>query len=550
MANVSLLVSAILIPLSSFLIWLPWSAHVKLFYPSSNSQLASALASNLNLDSCSPLQSSASSDSPQWCSEVRVNNASGWAYFACDDTRPWWDPVRHLWQTPPADRRGGSIWAWNIQDADARPFKLQLATQYTDEPFHPISISIVRAKEEESDSDNSSNNHNNLLLISNHPQAHYKGVVDIFSHSLASAEAVHYRRVEAFGLAHQTPYRIEGIPEQWSEAVKPAVHGETGLALQLPSFIFTALGSPCETEDQKGSKTSATCGTPLQTRAQKPTITQYLWDVLWASRLHPSPRSDVFIHIASGYTARSLYQLDLGSHAVPPLVRAWDGGGSLGGSNSTFLNLLTISTSLKSAVLEQWDQHWVRGEGFGVETVTNPKTFKQGLVRWPSFVTFWNHRLANVVSAHDVDRYGRIWTAGPADQGKAWALAESLAQGRDAQGIKPEEEAGALVHQATYVHRVGPSVGHPWEVERLGNARRRGLWLPKEFYSSLVYRRGVQPSTAVAAAADLGDGLRAGYLPGAPTGIAVDEERKQVIVTSSWQPLAAVCKFKEGYVEE
>ncbi|CAO1634764.1 unnamed protein product [Parajaminaea phylloscopi] len=553
MADPVLIVSGVLIPICAFLLWLPWSSHIAHLYPTSKPAGAALLSSDLNLESCAPISTGSQHIGPQWCAEPVVHNTTGWAYFACDDTRPWWDPVRHVWEAAPDGRQGGSLWAWHIADVGAQPFKLDIGSEG---PFHPLSVSVVAAAPSQKD-DGLAAAPGNLLVVSNHPFAHRKGVVDVFYHQTESAhshEAHLYRRVAGAGLSHHSPYRVVALAEeQWSEPVAAASNSDSRPQLKLPSFLFTAVAPPvpCSTgkesasdgsddegDDTIGAKLCSPSG--IQPHASAPTIVEHLWEVIWANLFKPSTPAHVFMHIAAGYAAKPIVDLDRTTSYYPPLVKPWDGGGSAGGSNTTLLHLLVTSTSLKSAVLEQWDQHWVRGQSYGVTNVVNPKTFKKGYVRWPSFITFWNSAIKGRVPASlDVDRYGRVWTAAAADQGAVQRLIDSLRRAPSGASHSVDAQPGALIHQTTYIHRVGPSIAHPWEVERLGSARKRGLWLPKEFYTSLIYRRGIASSPSD----------QTGYLPRAPTGIAVDEHRRRLIVTSSWDENVAVCSFKEGYVE-
>lgn len=112
MPNIPLLVSLVVIPISSILLYIPWTNHKTLFYPASSSKVAESLTTNLNLDSCSRL---VAPEGFGWCSELVVERSSATGYFVCDDQQAWWDPVRGRWEAAPSETKGGSLWAWDLK---------------------------------------------------------------------------------------------------------------------------------------------------------------------------------------------------------------------------------------------------------------------------------------------------------------------------------------------------------------------------------------------------------------------------------------------------
>lgn len=417
----------------------------------------------------------------------------------------------------------------DVQDPSSSPRHLELTSQVDAmEIFHPLSVSVMPSSDDASPDAN-------ILLIANHPFAGSAGTVDVYRHPLSGGEVTEhvafYDRIEGKALDNQSPYRIEAVNEHWGLPISPAVAG-AGPDIKVPSFLFTAVPSPDKPKGGLGPMLRGS-GTVL---SRKPTLFEYLGDVFLPTR--PSPPKDVFFHLSTAYSAKSAFATTTSYPHHPPLVRAWDGAGKKGGSNSSMHNVFVTGTAAKNSLFEQWDQHWVRGPHYGAEVITNKKVWRDVQVRWPSFITIWNKGFDRVLRGISVDSLGRLWTVSSADEGLSEKLVETLRMGNSTEDIQP----GVLVHQTTYVHRVGAAVAHPWEVERIGAAKKRGMWLPKEFFTSLIYRRGTKGDTA--------SGEKAvGFLPKAPTGIAVDDERKRVIVTSSWDEGIAVCQWKDGWVE-
>lgn len=106
-----MVISSIVLPIAAILLYLPYTFHTGLFH-SSLALKADLLQADLNLDSCSRL------DIPSemgWCAEPVVQKSTGMAYFVCDDSRPWWDPVRMIWEQAPPGKQGGSLWAWDLK---------------------------------------------------------------------------------------------------------------------------------------------------------------------------------------------------------------------------------------------------------------------------------------------------------------------------------------------------------------------------------------------------------------------------------------------------
>lgn len=436
----------------------------------------------------------------------------------------------------------------SCQDSSSTPIRLTVQSSHQAQPFHPVSISVASPRSQEDSTAF------NILIVSNHPKAKEAGVVDILRHEFNSSDARLYERVDGIGLSQQSPSQVIAVAEQWSEPVPPE-HDEQngGPPMALPSFIFSAFAQRCAETSPSDKDCNA-----IALLANPPTITQYLVDVLWHRMRRPSAPRQVYLHLAASHISRPLVSAVSTLPSHPALVEAWDGGGTLGGSNSSILQVYVASLGPQMAIVEQWDQHWVQGPTFGAEVAENRRTLKEALVKWPSFVTFWNKAFDLPLRGVTRDAYGRLWTVGAVDEGRAEALVQSLRRspsttdtGIDA--VDPAIDAGAVIHQTTYIHRVGPAMAHPWELERLGKARKRGLWLPKEWFTSQVYRRGVAPSSKQAGAEGSSSSQakpRKGFLPQAPTGIAVDLDRKRVFVTSSWDQGVAVCAFKEGFVEE
>ncbi|CAO1625425.1 unnamed protein product [Sympodiomycopsis kandeliae] len=488
MTNKSLLISLIIIPISSILLYLPWQKHLSLFHPATS-------PSDLNLESCSPIPNL------EHCAEPLVVKEISRAYFVCDDSRPWWDPVRFKWQKIPEGRKGGSIWTWDLNDGE--PYQLDLLS-HREERFHPLSISAAVEK-------SGTINEHVVLLVSNHPYAGKPGVVDVFKHVTQEKKVVHYERVQDTALAGQSPYKVVAVPEQWGESQSSGlIEGED--TIRIPSFLFSPLALPSEQYNYTAQTTP-------------PSITTYLRSLFWPSIR--SPENKIHLHLSSAYTSKKLFSPASTSLTHPITFTTWNGGGS---SNTTLNSIYTSSVGAKTAIIEEWDQHWVRGQLYGTEKHLNKKTWKEVLIRWPDFVTFWNVPQQSLTTGVDVDSLGRLWTVSTSSHGMTEQRIEDLANGLPSDQLT---RTGGTIHQMTYLHRLGISIAHPWEVSRLASAKKRGIWLPKEFYSTLVYRSS----------------SKQGPMPNAPTGIAVDEDRQRVIVTSSWDHKVAACKWKEGWVE-
>ncbi|PWN24274.1 hypothetical protein BCV69DRAFT_280165 [Microstroma glucosiphilum] len=515
-----MVISSIVLPIAAILLYIPYTFHTGLFH-SSFALKAETLRADLNLDSCSRLVTPADMG---WCAEPVVQKSTGMAYFVCDDSRPWWDPVRMIWEQAPPGKQGGSLWAWDLKDQSSSPRQLELTSQVDAmEIFHPLSVSVMP-------SSNGDSPDANILLIANHPFADSAGSVDVYRHPLGDGDGMNhvafYDRIAGDALDGQSPYRVEAVNEQWGLPISPAVAGG-GPDIKVPSFLFTAVPSPDKPKGGLGPMLRGS-GTVL---SRKPTLLEYLADVFLPTR--PSPPKDVFYHLSTAYRTKSAFATTTAYPHHPPLVRAWDGAGKEGGSNSSMHNVFVTGTAAKDSLFEQWDQHWVRGPHYGEAMATNQKVSTSVQVRWPSFVTIWNKGFEKVLRAISVDSLGRLWTVSSADEGLSEKLVETLRMGNSTEDIQP----GVLVYQTTFVHRIGAAFAHPWELQRIGSAKKKGQWLTKEFFTSLIYRRGTKGDKDV------------GFLPKAPTGIAVDDERKRIIVTSSWDKGIAVCQWKDGWVE-
>lgn len=368
-------------------------------------------------------------------------------------------------------------------------------------------------------------------MISNHPWPAESGVIDIFRHVPGENSLVHYDRLWGKQISDQSPFRVEAVPESWGSLVSP-IQEDAGPQIKVPSILFTAVPSP-EAHAKKASRSGSYDLTKV------PTISEYLWNLFFPSQAIPP--NDIYLHLSNGYTSRSLFQTSSTHPTLPVLLRSYDGGGAKAGSNTSLHQIYVSSISPKMSLIEQWDQHWVRGIESGRELIFNRKTKQDVMVKWPELVTFWSKFFDRPLSGLDVDSLGRIWTVGAIDQGRVEGLINAIRSGDSSKDIA---SPGALVHQTTYIYRLGQAMAHPWEIKRLADARKRGIWLSKEFYSTLVYRLGLgSPSSSTVPEEE------EGFLPRAPTGIAIDEDRKRVIVTSSWDQGVAVCQWKEGWVE-
>jgi hypothetical protein len=148
----------------------------------------------------------------------------------------------------------------------------------------------------------------------------------------------------------------------------------------------------------------------------------------------------------------------------------------------------------------------------------------------PAYVSLHAQPLARVPSALASDAYGRLWLAESLDAGAVLAdWAAWLAHG---EGAPPPRPRGR-VSQVTHVHRVAGAVLHPWQLARLGELRRRGLWLPKETF--------VRPAWAA------GDESADAWQPSVVTGVAVDVQRAQVLLVSAWDERGvALCPMPAG----
>lgn len=135
---------------------------------------------------------------------------------------------------------------------------------------------------------------------------------------------------------------------------------------------------------------------------------------------------------------------------------------------------------------------------------------------------------------------GRIWLAQSLDSSavlERWI--EWLRLGK--QGEAPARPRGR-VDFITHLFRLGPAVAHSWELERLKYARQRGIFLPKEYYVYTAFSSDVAEKQLVE------KGQR--WTPSLVTGVAVDHERRKVVLVSKYDERGVAMCEKPHWIEK
>ncbi len=495
------------------------------------------------------------------------------AYVSCDPGRPWWDPIRGIWQDVPASapreaHEPASIWAWNTRQAGSQPQRLALKNYPGKGGFHPLGLTVSNT---DAANLNTSDASSLLLLVANAPYAGRPSLVDAFVHELDSnSELQHHVRLGPDHLSNPklSPYRISASHEQLSPVLPSQHKGDTsGRKVALPSFYFSSAPSPTEFSSQLGDSGPSAYRNYLS----------FAKTLLFLGGA-PAPPSKLFLYVARAAQTTTILSSISSWPGFPPLAKAWNGGGARAGYNATDAMILTAETSSERSMIQQWDQHWVRGVEAATEPLDDPYAdyvrsvgeqkaqVKRGRggkieVYMPQFVTFFSRVLRYPATAMGHDDWGRVWTAAgqPTDQVDAWIryLRETLSAGllphQGAQSEKVKRPA-ALVEQTTHVYRSGEATAHPWEMERMKEVRERGIFIPKEYIGSNVFRSAEEPASKEWKAVSLqqeGDIEREmGFLPTIPTGIAVDREAQVLIVTSAYDERGiAKCSIPSDWAE-
>lgn len=372
-------------------------------------------------------------------------------------------------------------------------------------------------------------------------------MVDVLVHDLsgtggrASNVARHHTRIEGSALGESgtaNPYRLSIFAEQYSPPI--AAHEGPDRKLRVPSFFHTSVPAR-ESPD-----------VPVQGKSLSPLAHIRTF-------LSPAARARVSLFLARGNVSKEVIWGVSSWPGFAPVAKAWDGGGNRAGANSSAHTMIVLGVGGGDASVQEWDQHWVRVED-GVEDVDDPYADQSASVGvksklrlyTPSFINFFGKTLDYPATSLDVDALGRFWTAGSGDTAAvdAWVayLREAGGQSRSgSDAIRP----GSRVEQTTFVHRAGPSVAHPWELERLARVRARGMFLPKEHLGLPIFSapstRGSEPFKPLSNNAK---GEEMGFLPTAPTGIAVDHARGIVLVVGAYEERGvAMCAMPEGWAE-
>ncbi|KAK0538460.1 hypothetical protein OC835_001441 [Tilletia horrida] len=570
------------------------------------------------------------------CDDIAVHKSSGHAYFTCDDTRLWRDPLRLRWaESVPAGRKGGSIWHLDLNDPFSLPIKLEIqqAPEDSSASFHPAGITVTTAN---STQHNASSPDAILLLVSNYPQPHQPGVVDVLVHEpkRSSTALRHHRRLDASHFhanwrgstpsvsgrdsrleqrtsgAQLSPWRLSVLLEQYSPPLGPDVPGSAP-DLAIPSFFFSS--APVAPPHANLSALEAAATAEPFMHLVQPRMLDYVKDVLLpshASRAHVSalkPPAHIYNYIANGavtvpasdgsvaVASASFGSNSAGASALagfPPIPRAWDGGGERAGRNSSAASLFVLGSAGSKSSVAEHEQHWVRSIPSVMRVFVQSAAYSAAkrlhfggdvaVAKWgledvvavytPQYVTFTQQAFGHIQTALANDVLGRYWVAGPEggfEQARRW-LNHLYAV---SSGLAPPSQEGRVqrpvtaIHQVTHLYRHGPSVAHPWELERLKGPRDQGMFLPKEFYTTPIFRSRVanaytsdqvganafEPLSIQPAPVSSGPGRVAkqlGFLPTLPTGLEVDHERGWVLVSSVWDERgSARCEIPKNWAE-
>ncbi|CAD6944317.1 unnamed protein product [Tilletia caries] len=542
------------------------------------------------------------------CDDIALHKPSGNAYFACDDTRLWRDPLRLLWDEPPGQGQGA---------------------------FHPAGLTVTTANTSQY---NSSKPDALLLLVSNHPVPSQPGVVDVLVHNLtttATSDVLrHHRRLDASHFhanwrgssdkiakedgrdsriedreagPQLSPWRLSVFLEQQSPPL-PADNSKTdhSLSLTIPSFLFSS--APSLPSSSNTNQTALHDASSAFTHLALPTISEYLTEVFLPShstRAHIralKPPAHIYTYLANGAvsvpaadgtlslptTGVASSPSSLALPGYPPIPRAWDGGGLTGGRNHSAAVVFVLANQGTKSLLVEYEQHWVRPVGALLRFFIEQPLYSAAKRLWwggdgavsvwkgrevagvytPQYVTFVSQGFGGVQGAFAHDSLGRFWTVGAEggmEAARSWlrhlyAVLSSRQKG-EGRATRP----GTRITQVTHLYRHGPSVAHPWELDRLKRPREEGMFLPKEFYPTPIFRTSpssdavgqweplvIQPagngSTEKGPVRRVAKQL--GFLPTLPTGLEVDHERGWVLVSSVWDERgAARCEIPKGWAE-
>ncbi|KDN52324.1 hypothetical protein K437DRAFT_243783 [Tilletiaria anomala UBC 951] len=582
-------ISAVFAALFAISTYLPFHKHHNLHFPKADL----IKRTDLNLDSCARI----TAPGLKFCDDVVLHQPSGMAYVSCDPSRLWWDPVRGIWESVPAsaprelrEPAEGSaevagIWSWDTRQEGSLPKKLKLAHLPRRGGFHPYGIAVVNADNQNL---NASDPGSLLLLVSNQPEPARSSIVDVFVHDINDAaqggrqntELQHHLRL---GPDHFTPdakaqtppvspHRLTIFHEQYSPALPPQHNPSSRRKIVMPSFFFSATPDPSAFASKDGK--SVKLGID-----NYPDFAKHM---LFPKR-QPSPPRYLYFYIAKAAKSVPIAELSSWPGFVPQ-VHAWDGGGKRAGFNSSAAMLMSVNTGAEVSSLHQWDQHWVHGVEAGLEVEQDPyaefkdrqesiPTEEESGIKpperyihnyRPQFVNFWTRPLKSPSFALAIDDWGRAWTAGTQETGltDAWIayLRHTLARGLPAHkgvGAASVRRPSTLIEQTTHVFRQGSVTAHPWEMERMKLVRDRGIFIPKEFIGTNIYRAHArpaadewQPISLSSSSSRDGSSIQLGFLPTLPTGMAVDRVGKTLYVTGAYDERGiAKCSIPGNWAE-
>lgn len=490
--------------------------------------------------------------------------------------------------------------------AKTPPFKLSIPSPPSGS-FHPTGLIVTVSHYHAL---NSTSPSSLLLMIVNHPFAKSSGVVDLFVHVLNSDKGrsnpilEHHSRLGADKLRVEgkihSPHKISIFEEQYSPPLPMGYRfdgndgvdalddisadtdqGEKSIGVktvQIPSFFFSSLAPPISKSHPRTFESSL--------------LSHFFSHFGFTSRKVAS--SVINVYLARSETTRNLFAGDPVWSGFSPIPRAWNGGGPAFGSNSSASNLLVLTTGVGHSGVIDWEQHWVRGIGNNIEMHDEPYHFvhKEDVAKGyevsqvksytPEFYTHNEVKFSTPMRGLDLDDWGRIWAVGSENSHELDDWIEFLREKHedhllDVNAPKSKEKKkvtlntnhhsikrpSSIVTQVTYLLRSGPSMAHPWESRRLKSVKERGIFLKKEWINLPIFSRAHEDVEfkSVEGGSELQeipfkalklkeDGAKLGFLPSAPTGIAMDRERGLVIVTGAWEDRGvALCKIPIGWAE-
>ncbi|PWN41058.1 hypothetical protein IE81DRAFT_324975 [Ceraceosorus guamensis] len=470
---------------------------------------------------------------PRHCIDVVVHQSSRLAYLICDADQGTgrWSPAESRWE----HQEGGSVWYWDYTKSGAKPTRLHLHDDSRkDTGFHPVAIAL--ADPHPADLANLHDPETTVLLVSNRDEKLENSGVGIYVHERASASLRLHSRIDAQHLASRsqgaaysaTPNRLLTAATQWSPALEPNVSqgaDPAAGALRLPSFFFLP-GKPAGVSSLQSSDLSS-----------KPSFFKFAQSFFMDGPLNRGHSADIHFFAARTRTVDQVTSQPSAWHqgSAAPLLAGWDGGGESMARNSTNPHIYVASAGSGTSGVTEWEEHWVRGIEAGIRESADPYVpaadKEKKVNRYvPSYVTLFEHRPTLPPTALSADRLGRLYLGESLDPPvvlRRWTSWLRSSQ-RDALASAPPRPRGQ-VSQVTFIHRWSSLTAHPWDTGRLSDARKKGIFLPKKYFSLPLF------------ASDNSEHQRA-WSPTPPTGVAVDQDLAKVIITSTWDERGvAIC---------